>query len=254
VAIVNNVVLAEVMLLFFCVVSRCCVPQVQADRHSLMNRIRSWLSVGCCVKQGVRLPDGLICHRGRSASPLRIAISKIHFVWEKNRMQQDWERLESWLRVHEAATLADLNDPATAADIQDMERQLGHVFPVSYSACLRIHAGQQGKAKWLFAGYEFLSPVNVILSWAAWNVLLQDGDLPTTSAQPDTGIQLVWWSRGWIPFASNGGGDFLCLDMTPALSGSEGQVIEVFHDFPARKRLAPDFSHWFSNFVADRLG
>lgn len=169
-------------------------------------------------------------------------------------MKQDWERLEAWLRLNEAKTLADLNSPATTTAIQDLERRLGCALPSGYIECLKIHAGQQGKAKWLFDGNEFLSLQNVILSWATWNDLLEDGDLEGSTAQSDKGIQAVWWSKGWIPFASNGGGDFLCLDMTPASGGRSGQVIEIFHDFPARKLVAPDFNSWFSNFVGSKLG
>ena len=123
-------------------------------------------------------------------------------------MKQNWERLEAWLRLNEAKTLADLNSPATTTEIQDLERKLGCALPSGYVECLKIHAGQQGKAKWLFDGNEFLSLQNVMLSWAAWNDLLEDGDLEGSTAQSDKGIRAVWWSRGWIPFASNGGGIF----------------------------------------------
>lgn len=169
-------------------------------------------------------------------------------------MKQDWERLEAWLQANEATTLADLNPPATTAEIQEMERRLACALPSDYRECLKIHAGQLGKAKWLFDGNEFLSVQNVMLSWAAWNDLLEDGDLEGLVPRPDKGIQAVWWSRGWIPFASNGGGDFLCLDMTPAAGGRAGQVIEIFHDFPDRKLVAPNFNSWFTNFVGSELG
>lgn len=168
-------------------------------------------------------------------------------------MIRDWERLEAWLRLNEAKTLADLNPPATTIEIQDLERRLGCALPSDYIECLKIHAGQQGKAKWLFDGNEFLSPKNVLLSWAAWNDLLADGDLEGFTAKSDMEIQAVWWSRGWIPFASNGGGDFLCLDMAPTSGGHPGQVIEIFHDFPTRKLIAPDFKNWFSKFIGSKL-
>ena len=169
-------------------------------------------------------------------------------------MKQDWERLEAWLLANEAKTLADLNPPVTTTEIQELKRTLGYGLPSGYLECLKVHAGQQGKAKWLFDGREFLSVRNVVLSWAAWNDLAEGGDLDDMKAKPGEGIQPVWWSRSWIPFASNGGGDFLCLDMAPASAGRPGQVIEVFHDFPGRKLVAPDFDSWFTKFVDSKVG
>lgn len=168
-------------------------------------------------------------------------------------MKQQWERLEAWLLAHEAKTLADLNPPATTAEIQEVERKLGYGLPSGYLECLKVHAGQQGKAKWLFDGNEFLSVQNVMLSWGAWNDLVEGGDFDGLKPKPEEEIQPVWWSRSWIPFASNGGGDFLCLDMAPASSGRPGQVIEIFHDFPSRKLVATDFSCWFTKFVDSKV-
>jgi cell wall assembly regulator SMI1 len=169
-------------------------------------------------------------------------------------MKRDWERLEAWLLANEEKTLADLNPPVTTTEIQELERTLGYGLPSGYLECLNVHAGQQGKAKWLFDGWEFLSVRNVVLSWAAWNDLAEGGDLDDMKAKPGEGVQPVWWSRSWIPFASNGGGDFLCLDMVPASAGRPGQVIEVFHDFPNRKRLATDLGSWFRKFVDSKVG
>ncbi|RKF36730.1 SMI1/KNR4 family protein [Paraburkholderia fungorum] len=169
-------------------------------------------------------------------------------------MTQDWKRLEAWLLVNEAKTLAELNPPATTTEIEEMKRKLGYGLPSGYLECLKVHAGQQGKAKWLFDGKEFLSVRNVVLSWEAWNDLVEGGDFDDMKAKPNEGIQPVWWSRSWIPFATNGGGDFLCLDMAPASAGRLGQVIEVFHDFPDRKLVAPDFDSWFTKFVDSKLG
>jgi cell wall assembly regulator SMI1 len=169
-------------------------------------------------------------------------------------MKHDWERLEAWLLVNEAKTLTDLNPPVTTAEIQKLKGKLGCGLPPGYLECLEVHAGQQGKAQWLFDGREFLSVGNVLLSWDAWNDLADGGDLAGLTAKPGKGIQPVWWSKSWIPFASNGGGDFLCLDMAPAAAGRSGQVIEIFHDFPDRKVLSPDFDRWFKEFVDARAG
>jgi cell wall assembly regulator SMI1 len=37
-------------------------------------------------------------------------------------------------------------------------------------------------------------------------------------------------SPGWIPFAKDFGGNFLCLDLDPESGGTRGQIIEVAYD------------------------
>lgn len=169
-------------------------------------------------------------------------------------MKKDWKRLEAWLQANEEKILVDLNPPATTIELQGMERKLGYDLPLDYLECLKVHAGQKGKATWLFNENEFLSIPNVLMSWTAWNDLAEAGYLDGLKAKPDEGIQSVWWSKSWIPFASNGGGDFLCLDMAPSSTGGRGQVIEIFHDVAIRSLVAPSFKNWFTNFIDIKLG
>ncbi|WP_349606906.1 SMI1/KNR4 family protein [Cupriavidus sp. DF5525] len=168
-------------------------------------------------------------------------------------MKKQWEQLEIWLKANNSALFADLNPPATDADIQDLEQKLGVSLPAAYIDCLKVHMGQKGKAEWLFDGNEFLSIRHVLMSWSTWNDLLDEGDLDGRIARSDAEVQAAWWMKGWIPFASNGGGDYLCLDMSPSPQGRAGQVIEVFHDFPERRLLSLDFGDWFDNFVSRKL-
>lgn len=53
--------------------------------------------------------------------------------------------------------------------------------------------------------------------------LLADGDFVTT-----------WWRPGWRPFAINGGGDHLCLDLEGTFTGHAGQLIDHWHNDEAR--------------------
>lgn len=168
-------------------------------------------------------------------------------------MKQQWERLEAWLKANNPSLLADLNPPATDADIRELEKKLGVKLPVDFVECLKVHDGQRGRGDWLFDGNEFLSTRNILMSWSAWTDLLEDGDFDGKVSRPAAGIQPGWWVKGWIPFATNGGGDYLCLDLSPSSSGSAGQVIKVFHDFPDRVLEGEGFSAWFDRFVGSRL-
>lgn len=52
------------------------------------------------------------------------------------------------------------------------------------------------------------------------------------------GVRPVWWWPKWIPFMENGGGDYLCVDMDPTLSGNLGQIVIYYHDETFRRKDA----------------
>lgn len=164
-------------------------------------------------------------------------------------MKQQWERLEAWLKANNPALLADLNPPATDAEIRELEQKLGVTLPADFVECLKVHNGQKGGADWLFSGLEFLSSRRILDEWAIWKDLLDGGDFDGAEAEPGAGIKPVWWSPKWIPFTYNGAGDHLCLDLDPSSQGRSGQVITLWHDDGARKKKADSLAQWFAEFV-----
>ena len=167
-------------------------------------------------------------------------------------MKQQWERLEAWLETHNPVLLADLNPPASDADIRELEQKLGVKLPMDFVECLKVHDGQREKSGWLFDGKEFMSTRNILMSWSAWGDLLEDGDFDGKISRPVIGIQSGWWIKEWVPFATNGSGDYLCIDLSPSGNGNSGQVIKVFHDVPDRTLDAICFSAWFDRFVGSK--
>ena len=67
---------------------------------------------------------------------------------------------------------------------------------------------------------EFLSCEEIVSQGKTWKELLDGGDFKDTFYGSDDGIKNDWWNPKWIPFAHNGGGDHLCLDLDPASSGT----------------------------------
>lgn len=164
-------------------------------------------------------------------------------------MKNQWKRLEIWLKTNNPALMADLNPPASDAEIKELEQKIGMKLPEDFVECLKVHNGQKGEAEWLFSGLEFLSSRRIADEWAIWKDLLDGGDLDGAEAEPETGIQPVWWSPKWIPFTYNGAGDHLCLDLDPDRGGQNGQIITLWHDDGARKKKSDSFAQWFSEFI-----
>jgi len=61
--------------------------------------------------------------------------------------------------------------------------------------------------------------------------------------------QGMWWSPQWVPFLHNGSGDHLCIDMGGAFAGTEGQIINFWHDWESRNIVYPSLEKWLETFV-----
>jgi cell wall assembly regulator SMI1 len=164
-------------------------------------------------------------------------------------MKELWREFENWLAASWPDGLADLNPPASDADIAKLERTLGVRLPPDYIECLKIHNGQAGRAGGLIDNCEFLSCDAVCEQWRIWKRLHDDGQFDGIACEPDKGIKDDWWNPKWIPLTHNGGGDHDCLDLDPAPAGSYGQVITMWHHAGNREVQGDSFRAWFRRYV-----
>ncbi|OOH78163.1 molybdenum cofactor biosynthesis protein MoeA [Pseudomonas koreensis] len=163
-------------------------------------------------------------------------------------MTYTWQLLEASLQAHKPTLLADLNPPATSKALQRLQSELGVSLPEDFINALRGHDGQEGISEPLLGAYQWLSSARILDAWAFWKKQSESAGFDNSGAEPDPGVQDDWWNIGWIPFASNGSGDYLCLDLVPAAGGRSGQVISVWHDDGARCVVSESFSTWFARF------
>ncbi|WP_227746489.1 SMI1/KNR4 family protein [Bordetella bronchiseptica] len=163
-------------------------------------------------------------------------------------MTAQWIAFEACLRGTAPALLADLNPPATEKTLRSLQQRLGVDLPEDFLDCLRGHDGQQGHADPLFGDYEFLSSDRILDAWEFWRKQSEGSDFNDDDVEPAAGVRANWWNTKWIPFAANGSGDYLCLDLAPAEGGVAGQIISVWHDDGARKVRGPSFSVWLRGF------
>ena len=126
-------------------------------------------------------------------------------------MKQLWQQLENYLSAHNPELLADLNPPATGAQIRELEQAIGVQLPSDFVCFLKVHKGFK--------------------------------------PEPQSGVAATWWSDLWIPFAANDEGDCICLDLEPAAEGAKGQVIQVWHDDGGREVLAGSFEKFVSDIL-----
>jgi cell wall assembly regulator SMI1 len=164
-----------------------------------------------------------------------------------------WKTLDAWLRRERPSLKKTLRAGAAASDIRRVERRLGRDLPGEFKQSCQVHDGQKAGAECLSPalragepGFVLLTLDQMAASWTMHKRLLDSGEFSGAKSQASAEVSRDWWSPGWIPFASDGGGDFLCLDMAPAAKGTVGQVISFRHDSGERRRLAVSFGDWLN--------
>lgn len=160
---------------------------------------------------------------------------------------ETWKRIDEWLAQHAPEQAASLAKGAKADQIKQLERQLNMKLPQEFVESYAIHDGQKEDCDLIpddFGTFYLLRLKDIPKQWKVWNQLNDNGEFAENTATPDKGVAADWWNRGWIPFASDGGGDHLCIDLAPAKGGKVGQVIQMCHDQSDRKLIAPSFAAW----------
>ncbi len=202
-------------------------------------------------KQVLALLDAAALGQRPAAGPPRPAVSAAD-------VPSVWERIDEALRRKAPLVKQSLKRGASDEAICDLEARCGVTLPDDFKASFRVHDGQDAGGKTLipsaFTGERYgLLPLQEIASeWGSWKRLVDAGQFAADASTPDEGIRSDWWHPGWIPFASNGGGDSLCIDLAPTAAGVAGQVISLNHETAQRRHLAPSFAQFMSQ-LAEQL-
>ncbi len=168
-----------------------------------------------------------------------------------------WARLIDWMETHFPALLADLNDPASEADIDSAQVACGVVFPDDLRALYRAADGERGNIG-LFFGLPLLPLERVVHEWRAWQDViaqcpeLNDNEAGFHRSTPPGAIAELYANPGWIPFAHDHGGNHLGADLAPGPNGRIGQVINFGRDEDDKFVIAPSlasFLHWYADNV-----
>jgi cell wall assembly regulator SMI1 len=169
-----------------------------------------------------------------------------------------WKRLKKSLTATGPALKASLRKGTTEPKLGELEAALRVQLPADVRTSYLLHDGQKPGADGLFpegfadldSDYVLLSLSEIQADWSCWKGMADQGNLAHRAANPDDGVRADWWNPGWVPVASNGGGDSLCIDLAPADGGTRGQVILMSHERPDRARLAGSFGELLDRLAA----
>jgi cell wall assembly regulator SMI1 len=132
-----------------------------------------------------------------------------------------------------------LQPGATAADLAAFETRFDLQLPADFKALYTWRNGQPNALteslhdNWMFAAIADIFDTKAMLD----EMIDADFDDPQ------------WWRRSWVPFLSNGGGDWLCIDLTGEAGGQPGQLLIFWHDDGDRSVEYATLGAWLQNLV-----
>jgi cell wall assembly regulator SMI1 len=164
-----------------------------------------------------------------------------------------WRRIARWIK-DQAPGWKPLKKGASEEQIKRVEKKLRFELPTDFRDSYRIHNGSGSEQ--IFPcpddiSYYWMSISEMGQDWQMMKELLEGGEFVGRQAQSERGIRADWWHVGWLPFASNGGGDYFCIDHAPAAGGKQGQIITMNHESGEHKLLAPSLREWLYRFAND---
>lgn len=164
------------------------------------------------------------------------------------RIRETWNRIESWLATNAPRVLRGLGDPASAAAISAAEETMGFRFPPDFRASLAVHDGEKTDVG-AIKGLRLNSLEDLLSDWEIMEELRQSGTFDD-SPSPE-GLKPGHWNRGWLPVASDGGGNSLSMDLDPAAGGVAGQIFFFDHEQGPEPIVASSFGDWLARYAAD---
>ncbi|MGG1679673.1 SMI1/KNR4 family protein [Neobacillus sp. NRS-1170] len=166
-------------------------------------------------------------------------------------MKQLWGKFAQWLELNCPEILETFNEAATEAEIAEAEQKMGLHFPKSFKELLLIHNGQRDEYKRALGNYVLLSLDEIVDSWQTMKKLVDNNVFKDFEEVEAVGAvkKEFWWNPCWIPIATNGAGEDICIDLDPDKGGTVGQIITFWHDWEERKVISNSLEAWFSEII-----
>jgi cell wall assembly regulator SMI1 len=186
-----------------------------------------------------------------------------------------WHAWLDFLELQGIAGRGLLQEPAREADVAAVEALIGRPLPDAVKALYSFSNGQlRGRHRitdsvektrlkgrlptaMFGAGYEFLALADAANEWRAWKEISQQNGpagmadfAEFVTTEVENVVKKEYWIDGWLPFALDGGGNALAIDLDPEVNGTVGQVIVIGSDEDVRHVLAPGIAELIEDFLA----
>ena len=147
-------------------------------------------------------------------------------------MKKIWSRLEGELTSKANAILESLNPGADEVEVEALEEFIGQELPTDYRDFVVMHNGQSQESNPGFFDMFSLMPIDLVQeSWEELESLRDDAGEDETCP------------GDWLPFAEDGSGDMLCVELE---SGS----ISKYVSNDENEEIADSFESWLADIHA----
>jgi cell wall assembly regulator SMI1 len=179
-------------------------------------------------------------------------------------IRESLKTIVSWMLKNAPKTLKGLNPPATQAEIERVEFDIGMKLPESFKEFLSIHNGEAWDAASLLGDdNRLLSCVEIVEQYRLGEEIGASVDDPEFSAiefWKDRVSSQVFFVKGavkpilrhpkWIPITNMNGDILRYIDFDPAPTGVSGQIIEVDAEGCTYEVLANSFDEFLADYAA----
>jgi cell wall assembly regulator SMI1 len=165
-------------------------------------------------------------------------------------IEQSWARVTGWLAAHAAASYATLRPPATPAEIESCEHELGMALPADLKRLLLVSNGAadfDADATYC-RGAAFMPGDHRLLSSA--EIAQQSQSLNEIAARHGGEMIGYWWHPRWVLFARHIAADGLAIDQRP--EHGQGSVGEFMHEDHTSFDMTPSLGAFIAK-MADSL-
>lgn len=162
-----------------------------------------------------------------------------------------------WLAERAPHIARQLRGPAGDAEVAALEARLGLSLPAQMRSLYGLHDGQElTVGLGAVYGLEFLSVKEVSDAWDEWREVRDDPQYNPDDfdAYEDVFVPGVvrkaYTTPGWVPlFRLPGGDDYFGVDLNPAESGTQGQVINFGLAEPKKYAAAVGLEPFFATLL-----
>ena len=162
---------------------------------------------------------------------------------DKRSFEDIWEAYKVQVKLKLPEADFKFNPPANLKEVSQWEEALSQKLTAELLKLYELGNGQAEDGQSFINGFTLMTILDAASQWQRIDTKIAKIKIPETAKGA---VKKEIWNKKWIPFASDPGGNFLCVDFSPADGGYAGQVIAVYFEAGIREVIAPSVKEYFS--------
>lgn len=137
-------------------------------------------------------------------------------------LSEIWHAYARWLKSEAPELLLVLNQGASAAELDEIEKTMNRKLPISFRQLYGICDGQRADTRWLFPEGEWLPLKRIIQDYKG--LVSNDSD----------------WRKELVPFLFDGGSGYLAVEC----GENGGEIYDIWFEEGSEEKIACSLEDW----------